>query len=137
MKTVFADTHYWYALVNPRDQWNEPAQKAQAGLDPVVLVTTDEVLGEFLAMMSRGGPEIRDTAVKIVKAIMSNSNIRVVPQTRDSFLQALKLYADRRDKEYSLTDCASMNVMKAEDIREVLTHDHHFEQEGFEVLLKK
>ena len=28
-----------------------------------------------------------------------------------------------------------MNAMDAEEIRDVLTHDHHFEQEGYNVLI--
>lgn len=43
--------------------------------------------------------------------------------------------AAREDKQYSLADCASMCVMDAEGIREVLTHDRHFEQEGYTVLM--
>jgi predicted nucleic acid-binding protein len=38
---------------------------------------------------------------------------------------------------YSLTDCISMNAMRAEALTEVLTNDHHFEQEGFTVLMRK
>ena len=38
-------------------------------------------------------------------------------------------------KEYSLTDCISMNVMKTESINEILTNDHHFDQEGYDVLI--
>ena len=30
-----------------------------------------------------------------------------------------------------------MNVMEAESITEILTNDHHFEQEGFVVLMRK
>jgi predicted nucleic acid-binding protein len=36
-----------------------------------------------------------------------------------------------------LTDCSAMNAMDAVGIRDVLTNDHHFEQEGFNVLIKK
>lgn len=28
-----------------------------------------------------------------------------------------------------------MNAMEAEGIRDILTHDHHFQQEGFNVLI--
>jgi uncharacterized protein len=44
------------------------------------------------------------------------------------------LYKDRPDKEYSLTDCISMQVMRREGLTEVLTNDHHFTQEGFRIL---
>lgn len=62
--------------------------------------------------------------------------MRVIPQTSDSFLKGLIFYENRSDKEYSLTDCISMNVMKAESLIEVLTNDHHFDQEGFSILIK-
>ncbi len=53
-----------------------------------------------------------------------------------SFLEALELYESRLDKGYSLTDCISMNVCHKLGITQVLTHDHHFEQEGFSILLQ-
>jgi predicted nucleic acid-binding protein len=46
-------------------------------------------------------------------------------------------YEGREDKEYSLTDCISMNVMDSHRLTEALTNDHHFEQEGFTVLIQK
>jgi hypothetical protein len=45
-------------------------------------------------------------------------------------------FGNRPDKQYSLTDCSYMNVMDAEDIRDVLTNDRHFQQEGFNVLIR-
>jgi len=136
MKSVFADSHYWIAIVKPGDQWTDAAKAAKSSLGDVFLVTTDEVLTEFLAALSKG-EHMRRQAAKMVRAIQANPNIRVVPQTRDSFLKGLTLYEDRSDKEYSLTDCISMNVMRSESIVQVLTHDHHFEQENFSVLMKR
>ena len=40
------------------------------------------------------------------------------------------------DKEYSLTDCISMHVMRSEGLTEVLSNDHHFAQEGFHILFQ-
>ena len=48
----------------------------------------------------------------------------------------MKLYLDRPDKEWSLTDCISFTVMNDEGLAESLTGDHHFEQAGFSALLK-
>ena len=73
----------------------------------------------------------------MVRAIYADPNVRVIPQTRETFLKALERYERRLDKEYSLTDCSSMNAMDAEQITQVLTHDHHFAQEGFVVLMTK
>ncbi len=136
MKTVFADSHYWIAVVKPNDSWAKAAKTARAALGEVFIVTTDEVLNEFLTTLS-SGKSMRKQAAKMVRAILENPNVRVVPQTRDSFLKGLTLYENRSDKEYSLTDCISMNVMRAESLLEVLTNDRHFEQEGFTVLIKE
>ena len=137
MKAVFADSLYWIAIVKPGDPWAAAAKNAKALLAEVRIVTTDEVLIEFLAAFSGSGPNLRQQAAKMVRAIISNPNVRVIPQSRDSFLRGLELYEKRGDKEYSLTDCISMNAMKSESIVEVLANDHHFEQEGFTILMKK
>ena len=137
MKAVFADSLYWIATVKPGDPWAAAAKNAKALLGEVRIVTTDEVLIEFLAAFSVSGPKLRQQAAKMVRAIISNPNVRVIPQSRDSFLRGLELYEQRGDKEYSLTDCISMNAMKSESIVEVLANDHHFEQEGFTILMKK
>lgn len=135
MNVVFADSQYWIAIVNPNDQWSEAAKNAKSILGDVFIVTTDEVLSEFLAALSKG-KHMRRQAVKMVRLILDNPNIKVFPQTRESFLKGLSFYESRSDKEYSLTDCISMNVMKTESIADILTNDHHFEQEGYTVLIK-
>ena len=57
-------------------------------------------------------------------------------QSHESFFDGLARYERRLDKDYSLQDCTSMNVMEAEGITEILTSDHNFEQEGFTILMK-
>ena len=136
MRSVFADAVYWIAISKPKDPWRNTAKAAREQLGSARLVTTDEVLTEFLAALSKG-PELRRGAVKTVRAILSNPNIKVVPQSRDSFQKGLIRYEARDDKQYSLQDCISMNVMKSESITDVLTNDHHFEQEGFTVLMNR
>jgi uncharacterized protein len=135
MRVVFVDTLYWIAITLPHDQWKEPCQRARAELGNVRLITTDEVLTEFLAALSAGGSNIRRQAAKMVRAILNNPNVKVIPQSRDSFLKGLELYENRPDKEYSLTDCISMNAMRNESVSEVLANDHHFSQEGFTTLI--
>ena len=137
MRPVFADTVYWIATARPSDQWHAAAKEARRRLGRVELVTTDEVLTEFLAALSKGGPRLRSAATRTVRAMLAGANVRVIPQSRSSFTKALERYEARLDKEYSLQDCASMNAMEAEAITQILTSDHHFEQEGFTVLMKR
>ena len=137
MKVVFADTLFWVAIVRPNDPWARTAHDARKSLGPVMLVTTDEVLCEFLTALCKGGPNMRQIAVRMVRDILGDPHVHVVPQSRNSFLRGLERYERRSDKQYSLADCISMNVMESEGIRKVLTNDHHFAQEGFEVLINR
>ena len=45
---------------------------------------------------------IRLAATQTVRAMLSGSNVRVMPQSRESFSKALDRYEARGDKEYSL-----------------------------------
>ena len=137
MRTVFVDTLYWLAVANPRDNWHEPAQAVRARLGAVRLVTTDEVLNEFLTAVAGGGAFLRQRAAAIVRTILADETVTVLPQSRATFLAGLCLYESRTDKGYSLTDCISMSAMRAEGLSDVLTNDHHFEQEGFRVLIRR
>lgn len=137
MMTVFVDTQYWIAVTRPDDSWAVSAKKAKANLENPFLITTDEVLVEFLNALAGCGEHLRLTATKMVGAILDNPNVRVIPQSRNSFLKGVEFYKNRHDKAYSLTDCVSIITMKDQSIFKVLTNDHHFEQEGYEILMKK
>jgi uncharacterized protein len=130
MSQAFADTVYWVARINPRDQWHATFQ----AVENLWLLTTDEVLDEVLAHFSAFGPAMRSRAAAIIRRILVHPDIEVVPQSRQSFLNALALYEARPDKSYSLTDCSSMATMRAQGISQVLTRDAHFAQEGFALL---
>jgi uncharacterized protein len=51
--------------------------------------------------------------------------------------RASKLFAERSDKGWSLTDCISIALMQERGLTQALTTDRHFEQAGFNVLLKR
>ncbi|MXX11053.1 MAG: type II toxin-antitoxin system VapC family toxin [Nitrospira sp. SB0677_bin_15] len=136
MKKVFVDTVYWIAIANPKDQWRQAAEDAREQLGNARLVTTEEVLTEFLTALSKR-PRLRDIVVRVVRGILGNPNVKVIPQSRDSFQRGLRRYEERPDKGYSLQDCISMNAMDSESITEILTNDHHFEQDGYTVLMKR
>jgi uncharacterized protein len=135
MRRVFADAVYWVAVANRKDQWYARAVTAMQSLGQATLVTTEEVLDEFLAHYSGHGPVLRNLAVAAVEKALSNPLVIVRPQSHQSFLDGLALYKARPDKQDSLTDCISMEAMRQEGITEVLTHDNHFTREGFTILL--
>jgi uncharacterized protein len=135
MTLVFADTLYWVAIARPNDTWAAAARTARSRLGDITLVTTDEILVEFATALSRSGPGVRRAVAAMVRSIRQDPGVRVIEQTRAGFDRGLTLYERRADKTYSLTDCISMNVMEQERVTAILTNDHHFTQEGFDVLI--
>ena len=81
------------------------------------------------------GSPARRRAVDLVETLYDDSRTVVIPQTHSLFQAGLNLYRRRPDKGYSLTDCMSMAICMEQRIEQVLTHDRHFAQEGFEILL--
>jgi uncharacterized protein len=136
MRAVFADTGYWIAVINPRDQLHKRAMAVSQDLGRCIIVTSEMVLVEVLNTFSSWGPHLRDTAVRTIQEITSDPSNEVEPQTRQLFRDALSLYQSRADKEWSLTDCASFVIMKRRRIDEALTYDHNFTQAGYIALLK-
>lgn len=134
MKQIFADTFYWIALLNPKDDWYDSVIKVSQSIINYQIVTTEEVLIEVLTFYSNSGSPQRKRTVNFIKQIMNNPAVQVIPQNHESFVAGLNLYEKRLDKGYSLTDCISMNIMNQLEILEVLTHDQHFTQEGFIIL---
>jgi predicted nucleic acid-binding protein len=135
MSTVFADTLYWIALINSRDQWHERAVAIKTALEDSSLVTTDSVLTEVANFFAEYGEIMRRKVTLAIRTILGDEQVEVLTETRQTFLDGLATYESRADKSYSLTDCIAMNVMKKRGITEVLTHDTHFTQEGFHLLL--
>lgn len=134
MKSVFADTGYFVALLDPRDQHRVQARRRSLQLGATRLITSEMVLDEVLGLVSK--PPVRMQAVAAVDSIRSAANVEVVPQSSALFDRALALYRDRPDQDWSLTDCASFVIMSERGITEALAHDHHFEQAGFVALLR-
>jgi uncharacterized protein len=137
MKFVFVDTFFFVSLLFQRDDWHETVRRLQVGLRGTArLVTTHDVLDEFLAAAAGAGAYYRGRAVESVKRLKADPSLTLIPPSLELFDRGLERYRRRPDKGYSLTDCISMIVMEDRGIREVLTNDHHFEQEGFIILIR-
>jgi predicted nucleic acid-binding protein len=135
MRQVFADTGYWIALVNPRDQIHAKAVCVTQQFSSARILTSEMVLAEVLNSFSDAGP-LRHAIGSMVQRLRGNRDVIIVPQTSEQFESALRRYKQAADKSWSLTDCASFQVMEAERIQAALTHDQHFAQAGFETLLR-
>ena len=139
MKQVFADTGFWIALLNNKDRWHEKAIEINKELqtEKIIIVTSELVLIELLNFFSKFSSNIRQEAGLMVQDIQAHPSITIVSQTSVLFTKALELYLQRRDKEWSLTDCSSFIIMRELQITEALAYDKHFQQAGFMTLLGK
>ena len=135
MREVLVDTNYWIAIVNPRDNLYRRARQVGSALRDAKLLTTDAILTEYLNHFAGYDPRLRDAAAAQTRDVLEGNGAESVVTGREWLLRGLDLYERRRDKQYSLVDCISMEIMRERDIAEVLTHDHHFAQEGFTILL--
>jgi uncharacterized protein len=133
MKPAFADTSFYVAAVNLRDSLHGAAAEwAEAFRGPIM--TTEYVLIEVGNWLARSGD--RDVFLELIKEIRADHRTTVISGSGTLFEQGLDLYAQRPDKDWSLTDCISFVVMQEHGLTDALTGDHHFEQAGFRVLLK-
>jgi predicted nucleic acid-binding protein len=132
MREYFVDTWFLIAALDRHDDHHQRALRVGRALRETPLVTHDAVLTEMLAYVSAEGPWMRQLAVETVQTL--RRRYAVLSADRTLFDRALILYAERRDKAYSLVDCMSMVVMRDRGITHVLTNDHHFSQEGFTVV---
>jgi predicted nucleic acid-binding protein len=133
MRGVFADTFYFLALLDAREERH--TQAAEASRDPEIrLVTTEWVLAEFGDAYCH--PQDRLDFVTFYQALRNHPRVKIVPADTNHFRRGVDLFEQRPDKEWSLTDCLSFVVMGDEGITEALTGDKHFEQAGFVALLK-
>ena len=132
MSTVFADSSFHIAAVNPHDALHEAARTFLERFSGR-LVTTECVLLEVGNWLSRS----RDRAifVDLVTRLRADSDVTIVDESHALFEEGFRLYSDRPDKNWSLTDCISFVVMRRMRIADALTADRHFEQAGFNVLL--
>jgi hypothetical protein len=133
MKPVFADTGFFLALINPRDQYHRSAAELNSRLT-APLVTTAWVLLEFANAISAS--RARERFERVLASLRSESDAQIIAPEPDLFDRGCELYISRPDKEWSLTDCISFVVMQREGLSDALTGDRHFEQAGFKALLK-
>jgi uncharacterized protein len=98
------------------------------------MVTTAWVLTEVANFMRR--PHERQAYSELVETLQASADVVFLRSEHDHWQRGFELYTDRYDKEWSLTDCISFAVMTDREIIDALTADHHFEQAGFNALLK-
>ncbi|MCG8587124.1 MAG: type II toxin-antitoxin system VapC family toxin [Pirellulales bacterium] len=137
MPELFLDSGFAIALASRRDQHHQRAAalareiKANASK----LVTTQAVVLEIGNSLSKRN--YRADGVRLITSLRSDPSVEIAPDDDELFDKSFSLFANREDKEWSLTDCMSFVVMEARGIRDALTPDEHFTQAGFNALMRR
>ena len=137
MPEIFLDTAYAIALSAPTDEHHQQALQLAGRLElqQTRIVTSRAVFLEIGSALAK--LRYRKAAVQLLQSLEDDPAVEIVPLTEELYRRALLLFADREDKEWSLTDCLSFLIMQDRQIQAALTTDEHFQQAGFRALLRE
>lgn len=135
--TVFVDTSAWKAFYDEQDDRHGEArsfmEKVVSKKLPVrLLVTSDYVLDETLTLVRFAHSHSK--AVELANTILESRATKLVFVGEERFNESLKMFTERKDKEWSFTDCSSFVLMKNLNLATAFAFDPHFEQAGFHTL---
>jgi predicted nucleic acid-binding protein len=131
VKKLFVDTGAWLAVIDPRDQYHQPAsafyrQVLQAHRP---LIITNLVVTETYVNLRRSLSHA--VAIGFLDTIEQSSRIECVwssPDLEDQARQILRQYADQ---DFSYVDAVSFALMQEMEITEAFAFDRHFTIAGF------
>ena len=118
MRTVFADSFYFFALGNERDQAHARAAAFNRSFDGK-LVTTGWILTELGDGWAR--PVNRSAFLATVDFLRADPDVSIMPCSDQLLSAGIALFRSRPDQEWPLTDCISFVVMRQNGISEALT----------------
>lgn len=131
---ILVDTSFFVATLDRRDALHARARAWSALVDGT-LITTEYVLWETADFASATAH--RRKAHDLVTEVLASAAFEVVAASSEWTRAGLELYGRRADQTWSLTDCVTLAVMNERAIRRALTYDHHFEQAGYEAMLRR
>jgi predicted nucleic acid-binding protein len=131
---IFVDTSFLLAVLNPRDALHIRAQ-AWAEVITEPLLVTEYVGWELVNALSM--PADRPKVHAALQEIQTATQWEWISASPLLFTSGMQLHSERGDKAWSLTDCISFLLMQQRYIHRALTYDHHFEQAGYEALLRR
>lgn len=131
MERLFVDTSAWFAYVNRADRDHKEVAKVFKSFEGRLL-TTNFVFDEIVTLCgARLGWRV---AQQVGEILLDPAVVDLVRLTARDEKAAWDLFRQRGDKTYSFTDCTSFSLMKRLGLATALALDHHFWQEGFELV---
>jgi len=138
MSEIFADTSGWANYFVRTEPFHQAAKQfmQQWYKDRTRVITTNYVLLELVSLFISPLRIPRQPQIQAIETIKGADwvDILYIDQTLEH--KAWQFLKQRDDKMWSLVDCSSFIIMKQRRMKRSFTTDHHFEQAGFERLLK-
>lgn len=131
---MLIDTGFLIALVDSGDELRTRAESWLDFLEPPLLITEYiwlETLNYF------AGTPLRGQSLQFLDQLSDSRSFIFVDVNDALRREGLELYRRRPDKHWSMTDCVSFGVMRNRGIDRALAYDQHFEQAGFDALLRR
>ena len=101
---VFVDTAAFIGILADKDENHKAAIEVMSDLraKKARLFTTESVLFELAGALSAS--EFRARTVSFIDTLRGLASVEIVPTNAELFENALRLYRERPDKDWSLTD---------------------------------
>jgi predicted nucleic acid-binding protein len=133
LNNIFVDTSFVIALVNENDQNHQNTYGLAEKFENYPLVITDVILLEIGNALAGN---FKQEYIEIISDFCSSSEVSIIHLNPILFQKGFELYKSYKDKLWGLIDCISFVVMREMEITDVLTFDKHFEQAGFNALMR-
>jgi predicted nucleic acid-binding protein len=136
---VFLDTSFLFAYHNEKSSNNKKAvdfiRDFAVNKYNWTLVISDYIFDELLTLMiSRVG---KTKAIEVCKKLtneIESGIIRLIKVDDITFKEAIELFINHHDKEWSFTDCTSHILIRNNHIVKAVAFDRHFRQFSIEIL---
>lgn len=124
---IFVDAGAWYALATPSDPDHDSAKLLAASINEP-FVTSDYIVDELLTLFlvrrqkSKGIERLHD--------VLECGGTDLVRVDETDFGDAIRVYEQFKDKEWSFTDCVSYVLIQRLQLKKAFSDDRHFQQFG-------
>lgn len=119
---IFADSSYFIAIADQKDQWHSRARELSEKAHNELLVT-DLILSECVtALGARGGGK---AGVALYEYIFDNCEVVFV--AKDMFEKSMDIFL-KYDGTLSLADVVSLAVMEDYEVKSILSFDSDFDK---------
>ncbi len=130
MKPIFADTSYWIALFDRKDQNHKRSVKLSEHLKTSRIIVSDFIIFETITFLNTSVKN-HSLALLFLDFIYEQENIEVLEIGTALKEKSLQIFKDYDDKYFSFTDCSSFALMVSLNIKNAVSFDEHFSQIGF------